>query len=513
MNYDESKLDSWLVDKGRVVRAKYARAELPKYKGHPLILGLGKINTKEMAMDKMAKWTKYRRDPRSYPPHKRSHMVMDILHMFEPLPIHLKLEGMVSRVIRDGYISRNPLNPAYSGNLEKRLKYFEKPRTAQYEMESTAAGFFIAGMSGVGKTTGTRRVLSLYDQVIIHSEFEGEMLTRIQVVWVRLQCPRDGSLTSLCMAFFETIDDILGTHYAQDYGAKARNIDQLVLFMAIVAANHHLGILVIDEIQNLSSAKSGGAEQMLNFFVLLINTIGVPVILIGTYKAIPILTSEFRQARRGSGQGDLIWDRMPLGKDWDFYLEALWEYQYTTNTCPLTPEISRALHDVSYGITDIANRIYMAAQWRAIETEEEVISEEMIRSAYRDDFRLVNRILDALKSGSLTDLHGLEDVCPPMIQPINETLMVESTPVNGEDPPHKQLSSGRDEIPLLVANDRQPRKRNNQKATIQFEKEDLRKIVDDGFAADPPVDAYHALINNDYIRLATEFFEEELDAS
>ncbi len=55
--------------------------------------------------------------------------------------------------------------------------------------------------------------------------------------------------------------------------------------MSLTAANHCIGVLVIDEIQRLSQARSGGAERMLNFFVQLINTIGVPVVLIGTYKA------------------------------------------------------------------------------------------------------------------------------------------------------------------------------------------------------------------------------------
>ncbi len=75
--------------------------------------------------------------------------------------------------------------------------------------------------------------------------------------------------------------------------------------MAQLAMNHSLGLLVIDEIQHLSLAKSGGSEKMLNFFVNLVNTIGVPVVLIGTMKALSVLQSEFRQARRGSGQGDM----------------------------------------------------------------------------------------------------------------------------------------------------------------------------------------------------------------
>ena len=78
--------------------------------------------------------------------------------------------------------------------------------------------------------------------------------------------------------------------------------------MSQVARHTGLGMLVIDEIQHLKQAKSGGSEKMLNFFVTLVNTIGVPVVLIGTTKAMSVLQSEFSQARRGSGQGDMVWE-------------------------------------------------------------------------------------------------------------------------------------------------------------------------------------------------------------
>jgi len=42
--------------------------------------------------------------------------------------------------------------------------------------------------------------------------------------------------------------------------------------MSTLAHTHGLGLLIIDEIQHLSQAKSGGSEKMLNFFVTLVNT-------------------------------------------------------------------------------------------------------------------------------------------------------------------------------------------------------------------------------------------------
>ena len=135
-------------------------------------------------------------------------------------------------------------------------------------------------------------------------------------------------------------------------------IDMMMVRMAQLAGLYCIGVLVIDEIQRLSLAKGGGSEKMLNFFVTLVNTIGVPVVLIGTTKAKAILQSEFRQARRGSGQGDLLWDRMEKGISWNIMVESIWKYQWTQKIVPLTQDMKDALYNESQGIIDIAIKLY-----------------------------------------------------------------------------------------------------------------------------------------------------------
>jgi hypothetical protein len=151
---------------------------------------------------------------------------------------------------------------------------------------------------------------------------------------------------------------------------------------------------------------------MLNFFVQLVNTIGIPVVLVGTYKAMSVLSGEFRQTRRGSGQGDLVWDRMEQDDVWELFVESLWRYQYIRKACPLKPELSHALYDVTQGITDFAVKVYMLAQVRAIATGKEAVTENIIRSVAKDSLRLAQPILSALKTGDIRFLQSVEDVHP-----------------------------------------------------------------------------------------------------
>ncbi|MDN8823173.1 ATP-binding protein, partial [Staphylococcus aureus] len=69
-------------------------------------------------------------------------------------------------------------------------------------------------------------------------------------------------------------------------------------------------------------------EDMLNFFVTLSNTVGVPTVLIGTSQAQQLFKGNFRQARRAASEGSSIWDRMKEdSEEWAFCLETLWVLQ------------------------------------------------------------------------------------------------------------------------------------------------------------------------------------------
>jgi hypothetical protein len=515
---------SVLVDKGAVVEASYLPPELPKFGGNPLIEALPPINSRMQAIKLMQRFPDYDDEMRLLPRHLRTHAVMDLLRFFQPLPIHLRLEGMISRMLRDGYLSRNPMDPSYAGTLEMRLQYFKSGQEAGH-FAPTAAGFSILGMSGVGKSTGLCRVLHLYPQIILHSNYKGRNFTKAQIVWLTLECPKDGSTRALCLSFFEALDALLGTTYKKDFDRRWRNTNELSLAMPNIASRHHLGMLGIDEIQNLSVAKSGGVDEMLNFFVNLVNTIGLPVVLIGNYQAADLLGGSFRQARRGSGQGDLVWDWMGFDEDWKLFVEALWKYQYVRKKCRLTSTLSFALHEVSYGVADLAIRMYLAAQIKAIDNGLEMITEGLLRSAYRDDFRLMSRIVEVLKSGDSEAIQKLGDVSPPPAILLHEQPGGAGRPAGGRNPgddaracPEQgaeesarpgPASSKAEPAGAVHATSARGRGRSSKgkRGAAGFEPGDLRGVVARGALSSPPASPYQSLAQAGYIKPSREFLD------
>jgi hypothetical protein len=251
-----------------------------RYVGNPLIEALPEPYTSEQALHFLRLHPTYEDAWRNKPSRERLEVLLSLADFFQPLTQHLDLEQRFSRMLRHGYISRNPLEQGYWAQTREQCKAMAEFVPGAMHQGARAQGFTLLGISGIGKSRALERILSLYPQVILHEAFAGKRFTWVQLVWLKLDCPQDGSLKGLCQGFFEEVDAILGTNYYATYALHGRaSTDQMLVSMARVARLHSLGTLVIDELQNLRQATGNMAERVLNFFVQLDNTIGVPVIL------------------------------------------------------------------------------------------------------------------------------------------------------------------------------------------------------------------------------------------
>jgi len=405
--------------KNETTEARYLPQVIEEYKHNPLIEALPPIYLNHEAMKLLTVEPGYNEGERELDAEYRFHCIGRLFKYFQPLETHIDIEQRVSRAIRQGYVSKSPVTRQYAARLVEGAESIRRKTIdleSIYSENSTASGFTIIGMSGIGKTRAIERVLSMYPQKILHTQYDGEPLFLTQLAWVKIDCPFDGSLKGLCMSFFTYVDRVLGTNYTKKLSIDRMTVDSTLPRMVQIANTHCLGLLVIDEIQHLSQAKSGGSEKMLNFFVTLVNTIGVPVVLIGTTKATSILQSEFRQARRGSGQGDLIWDRMKNDLSWEIMLKSMWKNQWTKKQTVLSNELKDTIYDESQGIIDIAVKLYAMAQMKAIADGTERITVKTIKEVAAEKLKLVKPMLDALRSGDIKKLMMYEDIKPISVE-------------------------------------------------------------------------------------------------
>lgn len=436
---------SALIRQGAQIAASYdAKQEVPLYQGSPILEALGPILSKEEVISRLASTPSYDEQERSLRPEVLLHMVQGaLLDWFRPLAMHIDLQQRLDRVIRGSLPYRNPLTVGYHRkcfeHIDQFHDYVRRPASAPYQ-RTTALGFHFTAPSGVGKTTSIERILmELYPQRIIHTEYNGKPFHFDQLVWLHLDCPGDGSLRSLLIQFLRAVDTIIGktkltsgeeVGYYELYGGDRATVDSLIAAVATVAANHCLSVLIIDEIQHLLHADGDGADKVLNYLVTLVNTIGLPVILVGTPRARRVFSTQAKQIRRGTGQGELEWHRLNRASlSYSLMTEGMWTYQYTLKPIALTDRMKDVLFDETQGIPDYMIKAYMMAQWRSITTGKP-LSVAMLRSVAKDGFATARPILRALRHNNLAGLKNLEDVLPPDLdlilqaaeQAVNEEL-------------------------------------------------------------------------------------------
>ena len=374
------------------VDAVYSEVQYVSWRENPMIAALPDVISGEQFAEHVISFPAYDPSVRMLPAHDRMSFLCECEHLFIPFQHHISLYQRMTRLLRVGYQNRNPLLDANRQRQQNAVNEFNAPLKYGIapHQPPTVQGFALTGMSGLGKSTALHGFFRLYPQVIVHREYLGKSIHQKQLVWLKLECPEDGSLKSLCRNFFESVDAIMGTNYTGRYVKETYSVSRILPHFARVAGLVNLGVLVIDEIQALKANRNQGVDVMLNFFTHLTNTIGIPVVLVGTPEAQDFLGNALHQIRRNSGQGEMQWGPLPQDEQWDNYIEALWKYQYLEQMSSLSKVEAETLHRVSTGVIGFATKIFIVAQERLINNEGEEehrhITSELLEVVAREDF-------------------------------------------------------------------------------------------------------------------------------
>lgn len=301
--------------------ATYRPGVLQEHAGNPLIEALPPFRQHYELLDVFGRFPHITKEERKLPAFARLMAISRINDYLEPMPEHGNVIDNVGLIIRSGYVNRNPLNAEYRVALNR---FYREAMDGEIRIlggshSPTAPSFALFGVSGVGKSSVVERSLSFVPQLLHHENHKfGGSLHRTQVTWMKIDCPLDGSLKQLLLEMLREFDWLLDTNYAGEVGEKT-SIDSLIPSVAAVAANHHLGLLVIDEIQHVLASSGIGQAKMLNFFVNFPNKAKIPLLTVGTPRALSMLSGTFREARRVGDHGAIIWNSLNYGEEWSFF--------------------------------------------------------------------------------------------------------------------------------------------------------------------------------------------------
>lgn len=393
--------------------AHYKEQKNPEYQGNALIEALPlPVSPEELKLN-LQYYPRFDESVRLLRPEERLDNIDNISQIFQPMDEHIQLYYRLFRALRGGYVGRSLFDVL---SVEQVRDLIEKNK-AIIQGQPLAKGLYIMGMTRMGKTTSVERVLRMIDPLIWHNSYQGTVIMRAQVPYVKLECPHDGSTKALCLQFFAYLDKIFRTtNYFAIYGDNgSASVNQMQIYMAFLSDLLKLGVLVIDEIERLNEASSGGAKEMLDFFVTLSNLMRVPVILIGTYEAFEIFKTRFKHVCRGVRQGNVVWTNMQKnGNSWNKLIKGIWRYQYVCKPVELTTELNDALYSVSQGITELVIIAFTLAQERAILTNTEEFTADTIYSVAADSMQIIYEGIDALRKKKTDVLQAYKDLDFPI---------------------------------------------------------------------------------------------------
>lgn len=382
---------------------------------------------------RLPRWSKSERALRHV---DRRHRVLRLLDYMDPLDRQLELVERFDMAIRQGYRGRDPSTLSFRHSLLESADAIAEGRdalgekadirvvagtgfTAVYANGDPKAprmpGFTLIGCPGMGKSATVERILHNYPLIVQHT---GTKDAITQVPALKIECPSTGSRKSFCLEFFRLLDERLGQDgklFAR-YGNRARTTDDMLNVVQHLVRLHAIGVLIIDEIQNLN-ASSEGIQPLVNFLVAMANKIGVGIVMIGTMTAKNIPQSAFHSARRAASVGSFVWDRLHRGAEWDRFVKSMWRFQWTDRHTPLDDELSDALYEYSQGVVDVVLKLFMLAQLRVIENAElngtpEEITVEVLKAISEEDLVILAPMMEALRIGDLDQLDLYPDLKP-----------------------------------------------------------------------------------------------------
>lgn len=383
--------------------ADYREPPIPSYRGNPLVeaLTIG-------SMDTVTILDLFSEDPEFHIAEREANTIYRLdacgrLRTFrQPFVRHATLFSEIQHQILSGYKGRSPETAHY--HIRVKQRHEEARRQGGWAKEPpryvSPGAITLLGTSGAGKTAAVQACVGVHPEAIQHP-----MYGIVQVPCLTVDCPAKGTTKQLGLAILRALDERLHTGYYKLY--RSGSSREVMADAALCLAKHFVGVLVIDETQNLLNLREG-REHILAALVQLANRVEVPFVFVGTPQAGELMTETFAQARRTGSVS--IWGPLEAAKiaesEFSLFCEAIWEFQWIRNPQPITLEMLCIIYDATAGVPELIVHLFKACQEHIIRSgqQPEVIDASVLSRVAREKFSIFRKAVTALISGENSSL-------------------------------------------------------------------------------------------------------------
>lgn len=362
-------------------------------------------------------------DMHDVPLYVRSHMVSSVWDLHIPSLEGMRVAQTVDVMLRQGYARCRPDTPDFWRRMFQNQSLITQPNAAA-----------VVGLSGVGKSVAIEKALSLYPVYVDHERFPGFVTGFRQLLWLKIDAPDSGKSIDLAANLMRATDQALGTDYFSDYMDK-RNRRGPDMFRAWqkIAAKHMLGLLIIDEIQNLFKQapvaarrrlRAGSLErpelrivedETLKLILSGTNTWRNPLMVTGTPDGMEAFNTRLSTAQRLITAGYHVLSPIPSADDQIFtktIFPTLSQYQWVNNKIEPSDRLRQLVFDLSAGVPRIYICLWIAAHRYAFEGNRDALTLKDFSEGFRKYLYPLIPAVEALKSNDPGKLARYEDALP-----------------------------------------------------------------------------------------------------
>lgn len=344
------------------------------------------------------------------------HKIKQLKNFVVPTKPFLTFYKLCYELIVSSYENRNPLSPktiAWDYDIcdpnisVSNLRASGKVTTDGSEPTSEHA--FLSGFSGMGKTKLKNAVISTtLPNIIKHTRPDFD---EIQITTIQVSVPSTASQASFLFGIVLEFDRLLkGTEKANHVSSvltasgRIAKPDVLIQKVYSLCRLYHVGLVIIDEFQNLKVLSGAYLTKILQLFDNISNDAKVSVLKIGTNESLSIFDRRLRHARRAGRYIELL-PYIPQSrsqskvsasseKDWSAMLDAIFNFQLTPSPIQRTDTMEQCLYDLSKGIPYILFKLWQQAQISLVESGHTEITVELLKKTYIEHFQLIDIALN-----------------------------------------------------------------------------------------------------------------------
>jgi hypothetical protein len=401
-----------------IASAQYRHSNVSSYQGNPLILALPDRIAPERFITVMSRIIQVGINDVDMPDDDRIASLRNLRQMLIMTPQHLDLYNELYDLMCYGYVDRNPTRVeviAWSYDIADShidIETIVRPLLDMVSTATTADAMFMTGISGNGKSLAVESILTnLFPTVIEH---QTDSLNEPQITYIKVDMPHNANRSALIYQILTELDRALAhsrhgkTVYAQSVkknSGKYLDIASMMEVLRTVLIRHHVGLLIIDEFQNLQVASQRYRDEMLQFFDELSNVLSIPNVKIGTPDTLLIFDKKGRHKRRIGATFEL--SRFTQQQDCDRMMKALFAYQPLKKPVEINDDMVALLFELSAGVPSILITLWESCLIEAIRSGKEALSLTLIKQTFKKRFplmRMVTRNINQGKKGRHSDL-------------------------------------------------------------------------------------------------------------